>query len=224
MSTSPKSPSAIKLANAVRRVAMTSALAAPVEKKRHEALESHLLFEISSGRGFRYQRRYRGFFVEATLVSNAEAFTPLSPQALSGNEVTQTGRPDSKGITVWNHLIDLHFAISQPSAAWPKLRLKISVLDAHGRILPVGYGLAVLPSQPGNFRFEVPCWRPAGAGIFEEMRALISGAAPALADANVVEAPGGRKGLRTVGCGTVEVRGCVVLRRADVHGVTAKAG
>jgi hypothetical protein len=227
MSSSPKSPSAVKLSNAIRRVAITSSLNPPADKKKLEALECHYLFEISHGTGFRYwQNRFKGFFVEADIITNSEYFSPLSPQAVSAHEVTQTATPGAGRVSRWNHSIDLHYAIAPiANVSWPKLRLKISLVDRDGRTLPVGYGLAVLPTQPGNFRLEVSCWRPSGAGFFEEISSRLSGAAPqSLPDVNVVEAASGRKGLRTVGCGSVTISGALVLRRSDVHGVTAKAG
>lgn len=218
----------IRLSAAARRASMTASAATPTRKDAE--VEIVILGEISHGEGFKSVSGSRGVICEVSVLiegTQESQWAPLSKQAVSmtsfagaaKSESTQETQPVGN-IAVWNHPIDLHYATSS-IAEWPRLRFRILGMEGEGRPVPIAYGTAVIPAQPGAFKLRVQTWRIAGS-FWQEL----TGSAPiGIPDLAAVDSRAAalRSGLNTTSSGTIHIHGEVILRKFGTYGVNAGA-
>jgi hypothetical protein len=73
---------------------------------------------------------------------------------------------DIDKFAVWDHPIDLHYKC-KAVRGWPKFQLEVWQADNEGRYSIAGYGIGVVPFEPGNHKIEVKCWAPKPQGYFK---------------------------------------------------------
>ena len=110
---------------------------------------------------------------------------------LEGEDSSQTQYTAS---SVWNHPIDVHFA-STSIREWPRIIVQVWTLDSYGHSLLAGYGFTHLPTNPGQHKLEINCWKPNGT-IRERLEEFFLGRTPpCLLDEAVIFGKAGRTGL-----------------------------
>jgi B9 domain-containing protein 2 len=125
--------------------------------------------------------------------------------------------PQDRLNTVWSHPLDLHLA-AKALQGWPKITLEVWSQDAFGRTELAGYGMVHVPSSPGTYRLEVPCWRPAGT-LLEQFSQAFLGGSQKLRNENMISNPGDRFRLRTVSAGVVFLEIAVILKDFEAYGL-----
>ena len=80
-----------------------------------------------------------------------------------------------------------------------------------------GYGIATLPSHPGQYQVKVPCWRP--VDFNNEAQGTLLGIYPELELKDLLLSSLDRFGLETESTGSVKVNVGVMLKDFDLHGV-----
>jgi Ciliary basal body-associated, B9 protein len=195
------------------------ATSSSVRMKKEQELEVHILAEVVLGKGFRCTgKSHLGFCSEVAVIADPN-WVPLSNQAAVSSEMTQTCFPESSGI-IWSHLVDLHYA-TNTITEWPKLRFKVFASTPPGtQNIPLAYGIACLPTQPGPFEITLKVWRPKGPTFWSEMNANITGESPVILENPMIENM--RKGLVTKAAGEILIRGEIVLRKSSIHGLALK--
>ncbi|KAI0226702.1 hypothetical protein LSAT2_022852 [Lamellibrachia satsuma] len=96
---------------------------------------------------------------------------------------------------------------------WPQLFIEVLSLDSWGRFRTEGYGYVTLPSNPGVFRMNIHCWRPAGRSCMSNLRRFFIGGSPELEDPLASSVPASfegkhisKFGFKTVSTGFVTVK------------------
>jgi B9 domain-containing protein 2 len=136
---------------------------------------------------------------------------------LQGEDSSQTQYTAS---SVWNHPIDVHFA-STSIREWPRIIVQVWTLDSYGHSLLAGYGFTHLPTNPGQHKLEINCWKPNGT-IRERLEEFFLGRTPpCLLDEAVIfgKAWENRSQLTTVSSGKVKLDVNVVLRFFHEHNI-----
>eukprot|EP00762_Andalucia_godoyi_P001084 ANDGO_02123.mRNA.1 hypothetical protein len=170
--------------------------------------EVHVVGEISSGSHFEDSLLFCKWRVvcgpQWRKVSGADSGSTHVVQALEEEHV-------------FSHPIDIHFA-AKAIEGWPRLLIRVWKQDMFGRNDFCGYALCHIPTSPGSFVLECPCWRPQGT-LMEEMTAWFLGGRPQLRHEDLVLSGDNRFRLRTVSMGVVRVRLSVITKDFAKHGV-----
>ena len=217
-----------RLSAAARRASNVASFASSARKDAE--VEVIILGEISHGEGFKPVSGSRGVVCEVSVLiegTQESQWMPLSKQAMALTslggankaETTQETQPVGK-VAVWNHPLDLHYATSS-IAEWPRLRLRVLGMEGEGRPVPIAYGTAVIPAQPGPFDLKIQTWRLAGS-FWQEL----TGSAPlGIPEISAVDSRAAalRSGLNTTSSGTIHIHGEVILRKFAFYGVNAGA-
>jgi len=91
-------------------------------------------------------------------------------------------------------------------------------VDMAGRNSISGYGQMAIPSEPGEYKIDVVCWRPK-ASIWDRM----IGAHPELLYKDVIMSSNSRFGFKTESTGKVTIELSVIVKDFMNHGVKLKA-
>jgi len=226
-----RSPSAAKFSAAARRVGNAAAAVQGAGGSRKDAeVEIYILGEISHGENFKPLVNSRGVSCEVSVLlegAQESQWQLLNKQAVAmtcaagANKFETTQEVDPEGnILVWNHPLDLHYATSS-LADWPRLRLRVLGSEGEGRPVPIAYGTAVLPCQPGPFALTVQTWRLEGT-FWQELTGVTPLGIPDLAAVDT-RAAALRGGLNTTSSGLIHIQGELILRKFENYGVNAGA-
>lgn len=126
---------------------------------------------------------------------------------------TQAATPSGELRTIWNHPINVHFAMRSP-LGWPKLVLHIKQIDEHGRSHLSGYGFCDVPTTAGTSQVRICCWRPTGS-MRDEVTSFFMGNTAKLYSSDIVRSKSTWKSrcrLVTVPAGQVQVNFNIVFR------------
>lgn len=97
---------------------------------------------------------------------------------------------------------------------WPRFLVEVWKVDEDGRHNIYGYGTQVLPFANGEYRLEIPCWRPMGTWYDRFVGSNAELQYPAMMVSSL-----NRYGLRTFsGCKLV-VELSIIGRNFHLHGV-----
>lgn len=83
-----------------------------------------------------------------------------------------------------------------------------------------GYGIGVIPFEPGQHKIEIKCWAPKPQGFFKQLQATLFGIKPELVFKDMLFSGAERFGFEAETTGTVEVEVGVILKDFQLHGVT----
>ncbi|QDZ23668.1 B9 domain-containing protein [Chloropicon primus] len=130
---------------------------------------------------------------------------------------TQIDHPFEDEMAVWAQPLDVHFAC-RGVTGWPKLHFQVWSQDVHSRNDICGYGFCHVPTSPGMFTVECPCWLPEGTDL-QQLSSFFVGGAPRLKHEDVVYSPGDRFRLMTKSTGVIHVHFQLVLKNFEKYGV-----
>ena len=172
----------------------------------------HLIGEIRGATGFDAARIFCKFEVKVgynwTLIAGTDS-----------GETYEEVRDEIDEFAVWDHPIDLHYKC-KALRGWPKFRVEVWQADVHGRYQIAGYGVGVVPFEPGNHKMEIKCWAPKPQGYFRQLASSLLGVKPELKFKDMVLSNAERFGFETETTGTVEIDLGVILKDFNIHGVT----
>ena len=169
----------------------------------------HLIGKIQSGKCFPCDTIYVKYCFKS-----GENWTLI--QGLSSGETFQS-TSSYKSLIALEHPFDLNYSCKSVRG-WPKLILEVWQVDEAGRNSISGYGQMTCPTEPGEYKIDVACWRPK-AGLYDRM----IGAYPELLYKDVIISSNSRFGFKTESTGKVTVEISVVLKDFQNHGVKLKA-
>ena len=130
---------------------------------------------------------------------------------------TQVDHAPAGEMSVWSHPIDVHYKTTSLQG-WPKMLLQVWQQDSFGRTELAGYGFCYVPSSPGIFDLDCPCWRPTG-DLSENIYGFFLGGTPHLKHPEIVSKPDDRYRLRTEATGNVHVRLHIIVKGFAKFGV-----
>ncbi len=113
------------------------------------------------------------------LTPNSQAWNLVSGERMHASPLCRP-RHDT---AVWNAPLDCAFTSATP-VGWPRLCLTVMGSDWFGREYVVGYGVMLVPSQPGRHERSVRLVVPAETSLFGKIFGYISGRRPSLIDAD----------------------------------------
>ena len=117
----------------------------------------HLIGEIKGATGFDVNRIFCKYEVRCghtnwTLLGGKDT-----------GETYEEIRDEIDDFAVWDHPFDLHYKC-EAIRGWPKFYVEVWQADPHGRYSIAGYGLGVVPFEPGQHRMKIKCWAPKPQG------------------------------------------------------------
>ena len=172
----------------------------------------HLIGEIKGATGFQSSRIFCKFQVKCG----------LNWTLINGNDSGETYEEVADEIdeySVWDHPFDLHYKC-KAIRGWPKIQIEVWSADHEGRYSIAGYGVGIVPFQPGNHKMQIKCWVPKPQGFWKQLAADLLGIKPEHKFKDICMSSAERFGFQTVTTGTVEVEVGVILKDFNLHGVT----
>ncbi|CAD8102899.1 unnamed protein product [Paramecium primaurelia] len=127
-------------------------------------------------------------------------------------ETFQSSSQHSKFVPL-EHPIDLNY-VTKSVRGWPKLLVEVWEVDDHGRNSLGGYGLTSLPIEPGEYQFDIPCWRPE-ASFFDKL----IGAYPELVHRDLLFSGESRFGFKVESTGNIHIELAIITKDFHLHGV-----
>ena len=112
----------------------------------------HLIGEIRGATGFEANR----------LFCRYEFRVGHNWTLMGGKDTGETYEEIRDGVeedSVWDHPFDLHYKC-KAIRGWPKLFVEVCQANAQGRYAVAGYGIGVIPFEPGQHKIEIKCWAP----------------------------------------------------------------
>jgi len=175
--------------------------------------ELHFIGEIDGASGF------SGTASCSWTVEWGESWQHLEGDALGQTQYSSDSIRGGREHVPWNHPFDLHFATASIQG-WPRLLVRVYILDAYGRAGIEGYGWCHLPTQAGFHEVKIPCWRPVGT-VLQELEVYFLGASPQITNEETIfnMAWEDRHRLVTVATGVVHVNLSVLHRHFDERNV-----
>ena len=119
--------------------------------------------------------------------------------------VTQTGKKDSDGVSVWNFPIEASFQASKPFG-WPQIIVAVYGTNLFGQEVIVGYGAVHVPTRTGSETLNVPLYTRAPSSLFQKFVSSITGANSEAISLNIVADGDTREILKTESEGFVRVK------------------
>ncbi|ESS30498.1 B9 domain-containing protein [Toxoplasma gondii VEG] len=118
--------------------------------------EIHFIGELEAGYGFRTSD---GLFCEFSFEAGNHWLGLC--KAADRRHQTQTAYGSVGDVYLWNHPIDLHYAVSSV-VGWPRCRISVWKLTNLGTVENVAYGTVSLPTAAGHHEFICHTWTPLG--------------------------------------------------------------
>ena len=172
----------------------------------------HLIGEIKGATGFDTSRIFCKFEVRAgtnwTLLGGKDS-----------GETYEEIRDEIDEYAVWDHPFDLHFKC-KAMRGWPKFYVEVWQADTQGRYSIAGYGVGVVPFEPGQHKMEIKCWAPKPTGYFKQLASDLLGIKPELKFKDMLMSGAERFGFEADTTGTVEIDVGVIIKDFNLHGVT----
>jgi hypothetical protein len=132
----------------------------------------HLIGEIKGATNFDSARLFCKFEIKCgynwTLLAGHDS-----------GETYEEIRDEIGSFALWDHPFDLHYKC-KGIRGWPKFKLEVWEADVHGRYSIAGYGIGVVPFEPGQHTIKIKCWRPAPLYWWKQMAANLMGVKPEL--------------------------------------------
>lgn len=172
----------------------------------------HLIGEIKGASGYDASRIFCKF----------EVVSGLNWTLIAGKDSGETYeeiRDEIDQYAVWDHPFDLHYKC-KAIRGWPKFRLEVWQADREGRYSIAGYGVGVVPFEPGQHQMKVHCWAPKPQGLFKRLASELLGIKPELKFKDMAMSGAERFGFEVETTGTVEIEVGVILKDFNIHGVT----
>ena len=133
----------------------------------------HLIGEIKGATGFDANKLFCKFDVRTgrddwKLIAGKES-----------GETYEEIRDEIDEFAVWDHPFDLHYSCKQ-IRGWPKFCVEVWQADNQGRYSIAGYGIGVVPFEPGQQKMKIKCWAPKPQGYFKQLASSLLGIKPEL--------------------------------------------
>ncbi|UJR22762.1 hypothetical protein I4U23_025794 [Adineta vaga] len=211
-------------------------------------LKLNIIGEIVSAKNFEYDNIYvyylldlaENWYVESSMILSG--YTHTGSMTMSSKYVREIinytgdccyfililGKFDD--IVYYSHPFEFELWYKPPTHTtdqsfprMPKIYFQIASLDSWGRHRTEGYTFIDIPNLPGFYNEHLPCWRPRGDSIFNEVRRFFIGGSIELEDMTYIAIPSlfrtepnntplSRFGFRTVSTGTLNIRFNVVFQ------------
>jgi hypothetical protein len=88
----------------------------------------------------------------------------------------------SSDVYVWNIPLSCTYSAVTP-VGWPRLLITVYSTDWLGRDIILGYGLTLIPSQPGRYERRIPLFTPTSSSWWSSLSGWLLGRRPVLIDA-----------------------------------------
>ncbi|KAK2175308.1 hypothetical protein NP493_736g04038 [Ridgeia piscesae] len=192
--------------------------------------------EIELAQNFEYGDLYVQYFIELP-----DDWCPNGPQRLSGvtqtcstksverDEVAYFSYPFNFELLHKKNPLNEKEIASEGLMKWPQLFIEVLSLDSWGRYRTEGYGYMTLPCNPGVFRMNIHCWRPAGRSCISNLRRFFIGGSPELEDPLATSVPSAfegkhisKFGFKTVSTGFVTIK-LNIIQQAQAYMETKAA-
>jgi len=112
----------------------------------------HLIGEIKGATGFDVSRIFCKY--EFRIGYN---WTLLGGK--DSGETYEEVRDDIDEFATWDHPFDLHYK-AKAIRGWPKICVEVWQADSQGRYSIAGYGIGIVPFEPGQHQIKIKCWAP----------------------------------------------------------------
>ena len=126
-------------------------------------------------------------------------------------ETYEEVRDEIDQFAVWDHPFDIHYK-SKAIRGWPKIIVEVWQADSHGRYSIAGYGIGVVPFEPGQHTIQIKCWVPKPQGFFKDLASRLLGIKPELEFKDMLFSGAERFGFEAETTGSVEVDIGVILK------------
>ena len=133
----------------------------------------HLIGEIKGATGFDSNK----VFCKYEIRTGYSNWTLLNGK--ESGETYEEIRDEIDEFALWDHPFDLHYR-AEAIRGWPKFYVEVWSADNHGRYSIAGYGIGVVPFEPGQHKMKIKTWVPKPQGYFKQLAADLLGIKPEL--------------------------------------------
>jgi B9 domain-containing protein 2 len=124
-------------------------------------------------------------------------------------------RSEEGDVAIWNDPLDLCFQF-KGVYGWPQILVEVFSVDQYKRYDLIGYGTCYLPSETGEHKLAIPCFRPSGTYL-EEVQARFLGGTPVYHTPHNLNKGDSRFGHATISTGEVHLSLSTAIKDLPAH-------